>query len=567
MLFHLKEATKHLNFLKIKKIVLILSTLCLFHCEKDISSIPSQQISEPLTQNKNLRIDVSNKETDEPLELGEKLINPYSINNMEKSLNILKEKKLAKSDFIVHINYLYVRILPENEEQFKLINSDPELDLFEYPLDYSIAKRGNEYKDPQIKNSDYTWLYCAVPTSKVFDKEINVQVLEQLFLPFGNGKNDTYSNNLKSLKEDEKDFLKLLEDESLSLTNNKSNSSKSGRISSFLPSGSVFHYDDSKNTNVPLIGCKVRANRWFTTNSTLTNYAGYFQFYQSYGGDVNYSIVWDRDNFQIWNGDLAQAYYNGPNSSSPWHLLIGSTPSKSRSYAIAHRAAYDFYFGNHRVSLGLPQPSNILIRVRDIDTQNDNAADFNPAIGMRLWTRVADVNVSGGYRNRSDLETYGTVAHEIGHRLHRDFGSNTYNANLIIAESWSEYIKYLFSTLEYGRWGSCQYTGTHPNRSAISYSNLFNFSNNRQNAVANNNGNSQSDYTTLMLDLTDNLDQEVFYSNNSLAKDRVNGYTTLQIMTALQNTGHYFAFRDYLKNNYNNSTEIHLDELFNEWYY
>jgi hypothetical protein len=70
-----------------------------------------------------------------------------------------------------------------------------------------------------------------------------------------------------------------------------------------------------------------------------------------------------------------------------------------------------------------------------------------------------------------------------------------------------------------------------------------------------------------MLDLTDNLDQEVFYSNNSLAKDRVNGYTTLQIMTALQNTGHYFAFRDYLKNNYNNSTEIHLDELFNEWYY
>jgi pimeloyl-CoA synthetase len=128
MLFHLKEATKHLNFLKIKKIVLILSTLCLFHCEKDISSIPSQQISEPLTQNKNLRIDVSNKETDEPLELGEKLINPYSINNMEKSLNILKEKKLAKSDFIVHVNYLYVRILPENEEQFKLINSDPELD-------------------------------------------------------------------------------------------------------------------------------------------------------------------------------------------------------------------------------------------------------------------------------------------------------------------------------------------------------------------------------------------------------------------------------------------------------
>ena len=172
-----------------KKIILAFTTFFLFQCEKDTLEL-NENVSElQHDSDKNLRVNI-NKDSDGFLELGEKIINPYSIPNMEKALKSLKDKKIDTKDFKVKENYVYVKVLPRNEAEFNLLNSDNEIDLFEYPLDYIIKKQGNKYHDPSLKNSNYTWLYCAVPITKTFDKKLKVEELEKLYLPFGNGKND-----------------------------------------------------------------------------------------------------------------------------------------------------------------------------------------------------------------------------------------------------------------------------------------------------------------------------------------------------------------------------------------
>ena len=47
--------------------------------------------------------------------------------------------------------------------------------------------------------------------------------------------------------------------------------------------------------------------------------------------------------------------------------------------------------------------------------------------------------------------------------------------------------------------------------------------------------------------------------------DRVSGYNINQIENALQNATTWNTWKSNLKNNYNNSTEQYLDELFANW--
>jgi len=47
--------------------------------------------------------------------------------------------------------------------------------------------------------------------------------------------------------------------------------------------------------------------------------------------------------------------------------------------------------------------------------------------------------------------------------------------------------------------------------------------------------------------------------------DKVKGYTTVQLQNALVGSKSWNDWRDKIKNNYNNPTEIYVDELFNNW--
>ncbi|MFN7100783.1 MAG: hypothetical protein ACK4M4_10445, partial [Flavobacterium sp.] len=100
--------------------------------------------------------------SDDELVLGKKLEIPYKLSIVEKSQNNLKSKNKDYKPIKIEENYYYVRFLPKNEEEYDLINSDPTINTFDHPLDYEIIKHGNKYKDPQFKNSKYSYIYCVI---------------------------------------------------------------------------------------------------------------------------------------------------------------------------------------------------------------------------------------------------------------------------------------------------------------------------------------------------------------------------------------------------------------------
>ncbi len=87
--------------------------------------------------------------------LGEKLENPYTVENMQKAWqNVKKSKTVAKrgmeEEIEITTTHLYIRFKPKDEEELTLLQKDTTLLLFDHPLDYEITEEGDFYQDPEI---------------------------------------------------------------------------------------------------------------------------------------------------------------------------------------------------------------------------------------------------------------------------------------------------------------------------------------------------------------------------------------------------------------------------------
>lgn len=71
------------------------------------------------------------------------------------------------------------------------------------------------------------------------------------------------------------------------------------------------------------------------------------------------------------------------------------------------------------------------------------------------------------------------------------------------------------------------------------------------------------EYTPIVEDLIDNLNQGVTPPNSGFPQDRVIGYNLNQIQNALNNCRDINCWESKLRSNYNNPTENNLTELFN----
>ena len=77
------------------------------------------------------------------IQLGEKLEDPYTVENMQKALTNVYGTKADRVD--ITATDLYVRFLPrDNAEYTALLESG--LYLLDHPMDYSIVKEGDYYR-------------------------------------------------------------------------------------------------------------------------------------------------------------------------------------------------------------------------------------------------------------------------------------------------------------------------------------------------------------------------------------------------------------------------------------
>jgi hypothetical protein len=271
-----------------RKIIFVASLLLSLSCDK--TDINSELIENATVEDK----DKNTIPEEGEMILSDKVVNPYEIKNMRVALKSMKQKIANAKDIEIEPNYKYIRFLPSNREEYDLINGNSNLDVFEYPLDRKIIKKGNKYIDKSLGNSEFGWIYSAVPIEMEFDSKIKMEVIDLLFLPDGNGRIDEYSRSLDSKGQSHKNLMKELEKESINIHGDEkyglANDGKSAKIADWYSSGRIrvwderLKFDDLTNNYIrgtgggwlPVQGCQVRANRWFTTKTQITNYDGTF---------------------------------------------------------------------------------------------------------------------------------------------------------------------------------------------------------------------------------------------------------------------------------------------------
>lgn len=396
----------------------------------------------------------------DPIIIGRRLDNPYSLENMRIAFrNIQPEMSDAgiEEEDIVTTHY-YVRFRPDNEEELqdiKALYSD--FELYEYPLDYEMSGRVS-YHDPEIPDSLPTYQYASIDSVSwrtiPLPQNIDCEVIERLFIPDEDLDVEQGMQMCATRSSSYNDALEALVNESMRLTGNLEEEEipENGMMSSnstWYPSGRITAYDDIVDGQIPLEGVKVRARRWFTTYTAVTDANGEFVMSGGFKNKANYSIVWEGDMWDIRDGYIGQAYYNGPKKKGAWNLEIANDNYKSVRYAAIHRAVYRMKKGEtYGISRIASDENTIISYIHDYN--EDAYADYNREMGFGIFH---DIRVFGMY-NPTDFHMIHTIVantfHELGHASHFTNGESNYrNSDKNLRESWASFVGFYLTLMEY----------------------------------------------------------------------------------------------------------------------
>ncbi len=280
----------------------------------------------------------------------------------------------------------------------------------------------------------------------------------------------------------------------------------------------VYTYENrpTPGSHIPVAGVKVRARRWFTTHTGYTDSNGNFSCNGTFERDANYSIQWETGDYDIRDGLVGQAIYNGPKQTGNWNLNISS--GKSLRYATIHRAAYRY----HSQDIGGLKRPNISVRLK-LAYMDGEGTGVN-------WGNVWQSFIGGGivpniliYRKSkitgndyTEDFIFRTTIHEIGHASHIEL----MNAGLIqfgqvskiIRESWADAIEWHITDIEYRYHGEADYSD--PETSFLTGDSHKQWWE-RSDGL---------DYTPILIDLVDDWNQ-LTENGGIRPDDNVSGYT------------------------------------------
>lgn len=477
--------------------------------------------------------------------LGEQLNNPYSVANMQKALEALSpQTKSGIGEETISATHRYVKFIPKTEEELSLLKTDSTLILYQYPLDYEIIQYGS-YHDPNVPDDQPTPLYCSIPIGKELPEGVEAVVLEYLYIP------DEYGVETRAASSLPESFIDALVEKSFVLTGNENDilPQTKGK-SKWVPQGSVRYYDSEKGQEMPIAGLQVRCHRWFTTYTAYTKSDGTFKCgsSQTFKNPANYSIVYERYDFEIRDGFLSTAKYDGPKDDGAWNVVFKKDDKTQIYYSTIFRAAYRYYYGSiHGISR--PPQNDIFKTQLKIKASKEDYEGYG-GFSKKPKYRFAGIgNPIQIYSfGRSVERIYASTTHELAHAAHWNAYKSDYkNASDFVKESWARGVEHVFTRDVYP-----DYTPSH-------YSTVS--------------------YTAIVRDLMDgvgltktseefldtNTDKFDYYSTPKRYIDNVGGYSLIQIETSLKGTRNANDWKNNLKNLFNNETEDYLDAAFDFW--
>lgn len=523
-----------------KKVIYIFALVMVTFVSCDKSEIPNQL---EITEQNSKIID------SEMIKLGKKRENPYSVENILKAYQTLRNEGKLLAPINIQATNLYVRFLPKTEDEYQTLKSQG-YELFDYPLEYERIEGGSYYHDPSLPKDGFTWIYVVLPIDYQFGA-IKYEIISQLVLQDESAPSNVSAQKVKAI---DSNYWVLIEEKSHELTNNQyyhksSNPSGMQKIS-LRPSGKITMYDEVLGREIGVSGIKVRASRWFTAKVGYTVADGSYIFDYTFSGPVDYSIVWERENWDIRNGNWDQATYNGPNTiSTGWSVRI-SSGDKQYVYANVHRACETYWYNISPFGIKTPPLDSFWHPRVKLGVYDTAGRGFSSPLSS--WLTLPSVyiysyseNPDGSSTRNTSAYIYQTSLHELAHTSHWEMDQDGFwSINDKVVEGWAVGVAYEISkaiypvsTLKNEDW---QY---------ITKTDIVNLLENK--------------YTPIVIDLMDTNNQYDFYDPNQYANDNVSNYSLAQIEGALRGAKTLEQWRDNLKNLYNNPTESNLDELFN----
>jgi hypothetical protein len=463
--------------------------------------------------------------------LGKKLENPYSVKNMTKAWEKLKEKGRIKGDELeITTTHYYVRHLPENEESLSQLKSDTTVTFYDFPLDYEIVQEGDYFHDPTIPEEKPTFQYVSIPAGKEILTDIQSEIIENLFIP------DEYKDDSSEERIANEEIIEDLVDEAFRITGNSENQVSDNlktNSSKWRPAGTIRVFDDTFGYNYyrPVQGVEVKARRWFTTHKGITNELGYYSCDGRFKRDANYSLEWDRHHFALREGWLDKANIDGPKKKGNWDLDLSG--GVSAFHAKVFMAAYHYYYKEIKGLRRPPQNGtlNTKLRIRCYDEKNEEI-NGNHKEERRFLGLGSQIKIYNPQNRMSDI--YATTIHEIAHASHWNMwkdGDLFDNTDKIVKESWASGVEWELTRMIWPN-----YTIFYGRKKGGSSDPIFN-------------------YTGVVQDMIDGIG----------VNDQVEGYNIRQIEDALRGNKIWNNWRNNIKNNNNNGTENNLDALFDYW--
>ena len=378
------------------------------------------------------------------IELGEKLEDPYTVDNMREAVASLYPTR-AK-EIVISTTDLYVRFLPVSEEDYSLL-LELGLRMTDHPVDYRIVRDGDYYHDPELDDGAITWQYAVVPKDFQFPAGIRYEVLDECYI----SENDPVTRAESGLDWD------AVEAEAFRLTGNGEMyvPTRAGDEPVF-PTGRITVEDPDAfgGKAYGLAGVMVCCNSFVKFATGYTDRDGYYQLSKKFSSSPRYRLVFKNvSGFSIgMNLVLAPASVStlgvGPAAGLDVHIDASSDGALFRRAAV-NNAAYDYYARCESSDLDLkapPQDLRIWI-FKNLDCSSaamlhhgafleDNALiqKYLGNYASILKRFLPDITIGAATGDGAFIDLYSAVSHELSHASHYAQVGNAW---------WGKYITYI----------------------------------------------------------------------------------------------------------------------------
>lgn len=443
----------------------------------------------------------------DPYAEGTQFDNPYTVDNMRTALDSLKAKvergeykyrsfstQRSSNDFLenftIETSHKYVKLTPQDEDEYANLKRDSTLILFDYPLDYNFLDSFFDSRE-NADGSEVVDYYTTVLLSRSLPSGVARQDLADIYVPEEDPRFNeldvqpiTREANIFNLE----DFLHHLLLEAYTNTGNLQeiqdgiidDPSGGQRVLIFgrrwTPSGRIRVWDENvvtttttiddncttviigydntpclngdtlncplviygeecnpvtttNTTNgrfVPVVGAQVLMRQFFTVAQGITDADGNFTTGRI-RGRARYVVQWERYHYSIRRGLVFQAHMRGPRlSRGAWFRDIRPEDTRDTYPTFAHLGAHRYYYGNRLGTTNPPLNGAGKRQMKIAAMQVDGSSSHIPFFSAISGGAIAQIHLKA-WQEPTD-EIYGTMIHELAHAAHRNYDFIGYNS-------------------------------------------------------------------------------------------------------------------------------------------